>query len=163
MARLYQIRIVWEGPFRIQEVVRKKSDGGCHPKYDGEDYGLYQIYGKHILSGPETLLYVGQTTDQTFSGRFRQHFKEWLRREEGIEIYLGRVYDPLKHHEKDNWNTWEMDIKLAEQIIIYKYSPNYNNRSITNAPSLSPHKRVHLVHDGRPNKLKHKDYAPDDF
>ncbi len=49
---------------------------GQYPDW-GEDYGLYQIYGKHILCGKDTLLYIGEATEQTFSTRFKQH-QHWL-------------------------------------------------------------------------------------
>jgi hypothetical protein len=163
MREWYQIKIDWEGPLSIEKVIRFKNDGDSHPEYEGEDYGLYQIYGNHIVCGKDTLLYVGEATDQTFSSRVSQHFNEWLKNEEKISIYLGKVYDPRKHQKRDNWRSWEADVKLAEKILIYKYSPNYNNRNISDPPSLLPHKKVLLIHRGDRNRLKTKDYAPDDF
>lgn len=56
---LYKIRIEWEGPYSLEEVITKMVDGGKNPDWDGNDYGLYQIYGRHILSGKNTLLYIG--------------------------------------------------------------------------------------------------------
>jgi hypothetical protein len=137
------------------------NDDGGPPAYDGEDYGLYQIYGKHILCGPGTLLYIGQTTDQTFSQRFKQH-KQWLALEEGIKIYVGRVYDPKTHSVKDEWRSWVEDIETAERILIYKYSPNYNTKNVYDKPSL-PYETVRLTHLGNRNRLKLKDNAPGDY
>ena len=45
----HEIIIEWTGPFDYQEVIDKMKDGGNDPEYDGNDYGLYKIYGKHIL------------------------------------------------------------------------------------------------------------------
>ena len=52
------VRIEWEGPFSIEEVL-ELNDGN-------KDYGLYQIYGHHIVYGKDSLLYIGQT-GTTFS------------------------------------------------------------------------------------------------
>ena len=162
----YEIKIVWEGPYKLNEVIETMNDGGSEANaWDGNDYGLYQIYGRHILHEGNTLLYVGITTKQTFSQRFSQH-KKWLledQDEKDIAIYLGRVYDPLRHSEKDLWGSWEKDIELAEKILIYKYSPNYNNRDLTIPPNLSGNESVCLIHTGKYNRLKPVDKAPGDF
>jgi hypothetical protein len=161
----YKIKIQWEGPFGLNEVIQKMIDGGEDPDWDGEDYGLYQIYGRHILHGKDTLLYIGITTEQTFSRRFIEH-KTWLveDQDEGdVRIYLGRIYDPQKHTKKDKWKSWEKDVKLAEKILIYKYSPNYNSEGLTSEPNLYPHNSVRLVHVGERNKLEKEDIAPNDF
>src|SRR3989338_3983394 len=97
----HHIEIRWEGPFTIKEVIRKKNHAGTkRDNWAGRDYGLYQIYGRHILYGRDVLLYVGQAVDQTFSQRFRQHDKDWLKDEwEGIRIYLGYL-DDEKYKDK---------------------------------------------------------------
>lgn len=94
------------------------NDAGKSPDWGGDDYGLYQIYGKHILCG-FTLLYIGKTVEKTFSGRFKQH-EQWLNEEEKIRIHLGRIHDPEKHSAKDKWESWKRDVERAEQILIYK-------------------------------------------
>lgn len=70
---MLRLPIEWSGPYSRQEVIRDFNDWGTPPDWDGEDYGLYQIYGRHVLGDRNALLYIGQTTDQTFSARFRQH------------------------------------------------------------------------------------------
>ena len=77
------IKIRWSGPFQPEEILKRFNDGGAPPQYDGHDYGLYQIYGTHILGGPNTLLYVGRAIQQTFSSRFSAH-QSWLDGEKGI-------------------------------------------------------------------------------
>lgn len=91
---MHRITIEWEGPFTLDHVINKCDDGGEHPHYDGKDYGLYQIYGRHILDDPKapsykSLLYLGNATDQTFSSRFRTHKRSWLEHEwkESISIH----------------------------------------------------------------------------
>ena len=71
----------WEGPFKPGQVISQLTDAGKPPDYDGNDYGLYQIYGRHLISGPDALLYIGEATQQTFSARLRQH-QSWLVDEE---------------------------------------------------------------------------------
>ena len=156
------IRIEWVGPFSVERVIKEMGRGGQNPEWDGEDYGLYQIYGKHILCGKDTLLYIGQTTEQTFSARFKQHKKDWLYNEEKIKVYLGRIYDRKRHSKKDNWHSWKTDVELAEKILIYKYSPNYNNTNISEPPYLD-FEEIRLIHRGKRHKLKLKDDAPKDY
>lgn len=159
---MYEIKIEWEGPFKVQDVINQMNRGGAAPHWNGEDYGIYQIYGEHTLNGKDTLLYIGITTERTFSQRFKEH-QVWLnkdQKEENVNIYLGRTYDPARHLSD---NLWEKDVKIAEKIMIYKYSPNYNSRELTNAPDLSPHEKIRLLHVGDRGKLEADDNAPDDF
>ena len=44
------------------------------------------------------------------------HQKDWLYNEEGIQIYLGKIYDPKRHSKKDNWKSWKDDVDKAEKI-----------------------------------------------
>lgn len=160
---MHQIAIEWQGPFEVSEVIDNMNDEGDPPEYAGDDYGLYQIYGKHILCGPHTLLYIGKAFRETFSRRFRTHQREWLKDEEGISVYVGRIHDETRHSRKDNWKSWETDVALAENILIHKYSPNYNSVSISNKPDLSPHDKVCLVHKVDRHRLEPQDTAPDDY
>ena len=67
------VRIEWEGPLSLDEV-KELADGD-------EDCGLYQIYGRHIIFGDDSLLYIGMTTS-TFRSRFfsgREPHIEWWR------------------------------------------------------------------------------------
>jgi GNAT superfamily N-acetyltransferase len=158
-----EIKIDWEGPLSVNQVIADMTDEGEPPYYEGHDYGVYQIYGKHILSGSDTLLYIGRATRQSFSSRFVEHNKDWLGNEEEIKIYLGRIDDPNKYSRDDHWKTWERDAELAENIMIYKYSPNYNNVGITDQPSLAGFEKVSIMHQGEKHKLNGKDTAPDDY
>ena len=156
------LEIVWNGPFGRETVISLFKEEGLPPDYDGEDYGLYQIYGMHILCGPDTLLYIGRSTGQTFSRRFRNH-DHWLSLEEDVAIYLGRIYDPHRHTARDLWNSWVADVRLAECALIYKYSPNYNAISISDPPSLDSFRSVEIVHRGQRHKLHARDIIPADW
>lgn len=153
------LEVLWSGPFTIETVISEFDNEGAPPDYDGEDYGLYQIYGRHILCGPNTLLYIGQATGQTFGRRFRQH-EHWLRNEEEIVIHLGRIYDSRRHAASDLWKRWVADVRLAECLLIYKYSPNYNAVSISDPPQLGGYRCVDLSHRGERHKLHVRDSAP---
>jgi hypothetical protein len=120
--KAYEIKIEWEGPLTLDQA-KEKNDGGSNSNnWEGKDYGLYQIYGRHILYKQNALLYVGIATKRTFSQRFKDHEK-WLRDDQDdqdIKIFLGRIYNSDKLTVK----TWTRDAKLAEKILIYKCSPN---------------------------------------
>lgn len=158
------LSVKWAGPFAWEEVIQRFDDGGRSPSYAGPDYGLYQIYGNHILSGPETLLYIGRATQQTFSARFLGH-RGWLEKEgpEILKVYLGRINDPARHSDDGCWATWVRDVEIAECLLIYKYSPNYNSMSIAEPPSLAPYQSVTIEHEGKRCRLSKKDVAPDDW
>ena len=162
--KAYGIEIEWKGPFSLDKVINEMDDSGRSPTWNGKDYGLYQIYGRHILCGENTLLYVGKTTERTFSKRFKDH-QQWLledQYEKDIHIYLGRIYNPKRHSEKDKWKSWKEDVGDAEKILIYKYSPNYNGRELARVPQLH-HQKVQLVHRGEKGRLKNKDVHPKDY
>lgn len=155
-----KLEIEWSGPYNLDKAIESLNDAGEPPEYDGEDYGVYQIYGQHILSGPGTLLYIGKAAKQTFADRFRQH-ESWLRDEDDVRIYAGRIWDEMRHADREK--TWETDVDLAEKILIHKYSPNYNSASIAEEPDLRGFERVELAHRGERNRLHSSDTAPDDF
>lgn len=159
----HTIQIKWSGPETVGKVIKKVNRGGNDSnKWAGSDYGVYQIYGNHILCRENTLLYVGQATDQTFSQRFKQHEKEWLKKEKKIKIYLGRI-EGLHYKEKDNWCAWRRDVDIAESVLIYKYTPHYNSVGLWDYPQLKPYTKVKLVHIGGKNKLATEDNVPKDY
>ena len=92
----HRIRVVWEGPLKVDEVVGKSGT---------EDYGLYQIYGWHQIYGAgreSALLYVGLAVCQTFRARLQQHRADWLNyevdhRDVEFSIRLGR--SPLRSRD----------------------------------------------------------------
>jgi hypothetical protein len=101
--------------------------------------------------------------DKPYPQRFKEHKKWWLENEEDMQVYLGRIYEPKLHSKKNNWKTWERDVGLSENILIYKYSPNYNSTGISDEPSLSPFKKFKLIHRGKRHRLEPEDIAPDDY
>lgn len=61
-------RVKWEGPLTLEAVLQMQ---------DADDFGLYQIYGRHVVFGPASLLYIGRT-EQSFGERFQSHCDSWL-------------------------------------------------------------------------------------
>ena len=106
------VRIEWVGPFSIEEVLELGDKN--------KDYGLYQIYGHHIVYGPDSLLYIGET-GQTFSQRFNNDHTVWLKEEEGVFIHVGRI---VSEDYDDQVR------KDAEALTIYWHSPAYNSSNI---------------------------------
>ncbi len=104
------VRVEWEGPFSVDNVIAELNNK--------DDYGLYQIYGKHIIFGENSLLYIGMT-DQTFSERLEGHRKDWLWYDEEwgkVSIRIARVPSKV--------------LKDAEALEIYWHSPPYNSQNI---------------------------------
>lgn len=113
------VKIYWEGPFTVSEVIART---------DAKHKGVYQVYGDHAVFGPNSLLYVGMTDDQTFGVRFEQHHQRWLRYDTGVEIRLGYIREPSM-----------MDmLKHVEALTIWWHAPPYNSKNIWryNGPEL---------------------------
>ncbi len=87
-----------------------------------KDFGIYQIYGRHIIFGADSLLYIGET-NQTFSQRFAEH-TGWLE-EEGGSIHVGRIVS----EDYDAYNRKKV-IKDTEALTINWHSPPYNSSNI---------------------------------
>lgn len=162
----YIIEIEWEGPLSIEEVISDKNSSGSESdNWSGEDYGIYQIYGPHILNKEDALLYVGQVADDTFSLRFQDHKRNLLIDDnlKKIKIYLGRLKDPLKYTSRDNWEVWYRDVDIVEAVLIYKYTPHYNSARIQKYPKLYQYTEIKLVHKGDKGRLESEDIAPSDY
>ena len=115
------VRIEWEGPLSLDEV-KELAD-------EDEDYGLYQIYGHHIVYGADSLLYIGKAEGMTFSQRFGQH-AEWLLEEEDVSIRIGRIASEDYEHDPPDWSDWRKVLRDAEALTIYWHSPAYNSSNI---------------------------------
>ena len=122
------VRVKWEGPLSLDEV--KDLDD------EDEDCGLYQIYGRHIIFGDDSLLYIGMTTS-TFRRRFidgpvphRVWLEEDEQEEEGVSVYVGRIVEGDYEYDPPLWSDWENVLKDAEALTIYWHSPPYNSSNI---------------------------------
>jgi len=117
------IHIDWDGPFSIDDL------GGL--KDEGVDYGVYQIYGGHPVYGSNVLLYIGKAVDQTFGKRISQEGWEDNRDSGNIEIYVGR----LSGNKTPESGKWDLEISLAESLLIYSHKPAFNAQCIKSAPT----------------------------
>lgn len=106
------IEVKWDGPFSLSQVLTLNSTS---------DLGLYQIYGTHNISGPKTLVYIGQAKYQRFCGRIPQH--NWINWDfPDFEIYIGRLGTNLKYEQQ----TWENQIDIVEKLLVDFCQPPYN-------------------------------------
>ena len=110
------VRVEWEGPLTIDEVLELGDRN--------RDFGLYQIYGRHIIFGLNSLLYVGKT-NETFSQRFRSGHLAWLADEESVFIHVGRI-NKEDYDEADR----QQIINDTEALTIHWHSPPYNSSNI---------------------------------
>jgi len=154
----YTIEINWESLLNIEEVIRSKNN-------DVSDYGVYQIYGHHILYKDNTLLYIGKAPKETFSERFREHKVNLLKDDnlDKIKIYLGRLQDTPKYNPKDEWEMYYRDVDIIESILIYKYLPPYNGSRKGDYPNLYQYTEIKLAHKGGKGRLELEDIAPSDY
>jgi hypothetical protein len=115
------VRVEWEGLFSIDKVLELNDKN--------KDFGIYQIYGTHIIFGKKALLYIGQTykgeTDRTFSQRFHEEHTVWLKEEEDVSIHVGRIKDC----GIDKSNLRQV-IKNTEALTIKWHPPPYNSKNI---------------------------------
>lgn len=96
------------------------------------DYGIYCIYGNHVISGPGTLLYIGKACQQTFAGRCMQH-GDWLDNDsEDLKFYVGRIgsIEGTTYTNED----WNQKIDDSERLLIHYLSPPYNSSGIYQHP-----------------------------
>ena len=107
------VRIEWEGPYTFEYALTLNDEE--------EDYGVYQVYGEHVVFGAGAFLYIGLARDQTFGRRLSQH-GDWI--EEGDKIVVGRIHDP------PDWSDWHKLLEDVEALEIYWHSPPYNSKNI---------------------------------
>ncbi len=112
------IQIHWEGPYRLNQL-NLLSD-------ETEDYGVYQIYGKHLMYGKGVLLYIGKADFQTFGRRILQENWENINDSDTSNVYIGRLAGEKTPSEE----TWSKEIDLAERLLIFTHKPAYNSKSL---------------------------------
>lgn len=110
------IQIWWKGPFSYDEIMK-----------EGQEIGLYQVYGNHILYGKDVLLYIGMTING-FQNRLKDR---WIINNSNdfnrISIYLGTIFSYDKTLDKVEE---EKQIKQAEALLINVMTPAFNSSYI---------------------------------
>jgi hypothetical protein len=135
------IHIVWERPLTPDKAANKNTD---------DNYGVYQIYGTHAVTGPNTLLYVGRANGTRLGDRIAAAESAWGRWEpKQIEVYLGRIAGL----EPTTDETWSELIDRAAAILIFKVGLPYNSAGIASLPPRFQDKPTLVVNHGRRNRL----------
>lgn len=112
------VHVAWEGPFTPQEVLALTGP---------EHHGIYQTIGVHLVFGPNSLLYIGSTFDQTFARRFKQHLADGLEHESEILVRVGTIVASDRPKSRDEYSTLVSEV---EALTIYWHSPPYNSQYI---------------------------------
>jgi hypothetical protein len=116
------IEIKWIGAYNPTTISSLRSS---------EDFGVYQIYGNHNISGPKTLLYIGQANDQFFGVRIPQH--EWVSLEQlDCEIYVGK----LGSSEQCSPATWTKQVNIVEKLLVDYCQPPFNSQLLQGLDNL---------------------------
>lgn len=107
---------------------------------DEIDYGIYQIYGNHLVYGDNVLLYIGQANEQTFYTRITQT-AYWL--EKHFSFYIGRISGQFT----PSYEIWHDQISAAEQLLINIHAPAYNTANI-NSFNEDKVRNLHILNVG---------------
>ena len=126
-----RIHLLWKGPHTFQDVLQMDCSS---------DFGIYQVYGPHPAGGTDSLLYIGQASDQTFGLRFtnldRQLWSSddapWGENTALLRFFTGRVHPTQYEQDRgliddDLWGTY---IDRAEKLLIGAHAPHWNAQSV---------------------------------
>ena len=116
------LRVIWDGPLSVAQVLSLGGD---------RDYGVYQVYGRHVVFGAGALLYVGMARDRPFGTRFGEHAASWLSTGDDISIRLGRIADADVTPSDSDWSEWKQNVSEIEALTIFWHSPPYNSKNIS--------------------------------
>ena len=137
------IQIHWDGPFKLADLPSLTNTE--------TDYGIYQIYGKHIAYGSDVLLYIGKADRQTIGIRIAQEGWPNTNDSNNTKIYVGRLHGSRTPTEIE----WSDEIDLAERLLIYVHKPAYNARSLSTLPDAQL-QNIHILNWGH-----HRDLLPE--
>lgn len=142
------IKIDWKGPFRLDKedkLCEKFSQTVYDPEKFFKGIGLYQVYGNHPVYGSNVLLYIGITTDQSFSKRLKGRvWQDDNYDVNNIEIYLGKLIGEI--HKIQTEHEKKM-IKNAEALLIYTHTPAKNSSNVLSV-NVEQVKNIHVQNYG---------------
>lgn len=121
MSEEHLVRVEWDPPASVA--------GARSLVHRDNDYGLYQVYGVHPVTGPGTLLYIGKVDRQTFGKRVSQH-RSWLDHVIEASVRVGRLRRGDYDEDPPAWSDWRMKVDAVERLTIYWHSPPYNSAHI---------------------------------
>jgi hypothetical protein len=96
------------------------------------DYGLYSVYGNHIAYGKDSLLYIGQARDNTFTQRLfndkriSEDFYETTQTPEYVR--LGWIVKSNENNSDVDNEKWTEYIDVAESLLISSHCPSMNSQ-----------------------------------
>ena len=111
------IHLQWHGPFTLEQVRELNAD---------HDYGVYQVYGSHPVYGSDVLLYIGKSSEQTFSVRLQQEAWHYNEDAGNVRYYVGRLAGERTPGDAE----WSHQIGLLETLLIHSHWPAANSRNI---------------------------------
>jgi hypothetical protein len=128
--QIEEIKIFWEGPFKINDILEDKIDKSY--SVSANDMGLYQVYGTHPLYGSNVLVYIGRTKNKKgFKSRLKDR---WVVENgsdtENVQIYLGTIFSDNEKIEAKNIDKM---IEKSEVLLINAMKPAYNSSNIQSA------------------------------
>ncbi len=128
---------LWKGPIPLKDVWNEIND---------ENYCLYQLYGRHVVYGPDALLYIGRCG--CAETRIGQHMS-WLEWEQDrITVYLATlgVFQGWTDSSDEliGAKPREPEIAAAEALLIHTHCPSYNSQHLSQ-PKDEPKVRIFNV------------------
>lgn len=129
------IQILWEGPYSLNELKLLQNEI--------TDYGIYSIYGTHMVYGKDVLLYIGKADRQTLGKRISQEGWANTNDSNNLKIYVGRLHGPINPSD----DIWSKHISLAESLLIYVHKPSNNQKSISSFPDTDL-QNIHILNWG---------------
>ena len=149
MEDIEEIKIHWEGPFKLDDIINGNIDKQGHD-VKAKDKGLYQIYGSHPLYGDNVLVYIGRTKNK--SG-FKTRLKDrWVTQfgsdSNNVQIYLGTIFSDSNELQNE-----ESKIDKAEVLLINALKPAYNSSNIQSVKDDLLKQRFIIHNEGNYKKL----------
>ena len=93
-----------------------------------DESGLYQIYGRHPIYGPDVLLYIGETKESEVSGRsFRHRLLEHVGKRFWYHVNLSVALG------SPSVSPLSIEIQIAESILIAAHTPALNRKHLDTA------------------------------
>lgn len=134
------IRINWSGPYVVEDISKPGAKNAkasfrkgrkTYPfNLHGEDIGVYQIYGNHLLYGKDVLLYIGMAPETSFATRIDAHMNNWVKEHwDGVtSVHVGKL--DMRDGENPKNKTDAELIRAAEGLLIHYHSTAYNGSNI---------------------------------
>jgi len=105
-------RVRWAGSFTATQFI---ADPTWH-----ESEGLFQIYGNHVVTGPDSLLLIGSA--KKLGERLTERWLHWLDAEHDILVHVGEIV------KGDSSNRGEGLLEKVEMLTTWWHTPPLGQR-----------------------------------